>query len=128
SLAAPSAKYAKLVEYLKQIGVGRNGTERAVVFSERVPTLRWLRDKLLKDFGMAPEQIRILDGSVSEVDQQEIVESFKQSGSPIRILITGDIASEGVNLHAQCHELIHFDIPWSLIRIEQRNGRIDRYG
>lgn len=128
SLAAPSAKYAKLVEYLKQIGVGPKSTERAVVFSERVPTLRWLRDKLLVDFKMADDQIRILDGSVSEADQQEIVESFKQSGSPIRILITGDIASEGVNLHSQCHELIHFDIPWSLIRIEQRNGRIDRYG
>ena len=44
------------------------------------------------------------------------------------MLLTGDVASEGVNMHQQCHHLIHYDLPWSLIRIEQRNGRIDRYG
>ena len=73
-------------------------------------------------------QAVILHGGLTDVEQQAVVESFKQESSPIRALITGDLASEGVNLHSQCHELIHFDIPWSLIRIEQRNGRIDRYG
>ncbi|WP_241979061.1 helicase-related protein [Cryobacterium sp. Hh7] len=128
ALVQPSAKYTKLVEYLKSIGVSRTGTERAVVFSERVATLHWLRAKLLTDLKLKDEQVRVLHGGLNDVEQQEIVESFKQSSSPIRVLITGDVASEGVNLHSQCHELIHFDIPWSLIRIEQRNGRIDRYG
>ena len=68
-----------------------------------------------------------MHGSLSDVEQQEIVEQFRQAHTPVRVLVTGDVASEGVNLHAQCHELIHYDIPWSLIRIEQRNGRIDRY-
>lgn len=128
ALSAPSAKYTKLVDYLKSIDVSRSGTERAVVFSERVATLHWLREKLRTDLKLKDDQIRVLHGGLTDVEQQEIVESFKQSSSPIRVLITGDVASEGVNLHSQCHELIHFDIPWSLIRIEQRNGRIDRYG
>ena len=38
------------------------------------------------------------------------------------------MASEGINLHHQSHRLIHFDIPWSLMVFQQRNGRVDRYG
>ncbi|MDU7360673.1 MAG: helicase-related protein [Propionibacteriaceae bacterium] len=123
-----SSKYDALVEYLKGIGVGKASPMRAVVFSERVQTLHYLRDRLRKSFGFKPEQVQLLHGGLSDVEQQDIVESFKQAHSPIRVLVTGDVASEGVNLHKQCHEMIHYDIPWSLIRIEQRNGRIDRYG
>ena len=46
----------------------------------------------------------------------------------MRLLLASDIASEGLNLHFLCHKLIHFDIPWSLMVFQQRNGRIDRYG
>ncbi len=123
-----SAKYDALVAHLRSIGVGKGSDERAVIFAERVATLEWLRVALQKQFGFGPGQVELLHGGLTDVDQQAIVESFKQQNSPIRILVTGDVASEGVNLHRQCHELIHFDIPWSLIRIEQRNGRIDRYG
>ena len=66
--------------------------------------------------------------STSDDEQQKIVERFGLRDDPVRLLFTGDIASEGVNLQHHCHLMIHYDLPWSLIRIEQRNGRIDRYG
>ncbi|RZT68857.1 DEAD/DEAH box helicase [Leucobacter luti] len=128
ALAEPSAKLAELLRYLKQIKIGRTSPERVVVFSERVATLKWLRERVQTELKLKDGQVAVLHGGLSDVEQQEIVESFKQQSSEIRVLITGDVASEGVNLHSQCHELVHFDIPWSLIRIQQRNGRIDRYG
>jgi superfamily II DNA or RNA helicase len=123
-----SGKYTRLLAYLRQLGVGPNSTTRVVIFAERVRTLKWLQAHLQADLKLSVQQAVILHGGLTDTEQQEVVESFKQTSTPVRVLITGDLASEGVNLHAQCHELIHFDIPWSLIRIEQRNGRIDRYG
>ncbi len=123
-----TGKYAALLAEFERIGIGPRSPERVVVFAERVATLGWLQTRIRRDLGMRENQVRILHGGLSDVEQQEIVEEFKQESSPIRVLVTGDVASEGVNLHLQCHELIHYDIPWSLIRIEQRNGRIDRYG
>ncbi|WP_251149773.1 SNF2-related protein [Cellulosimicrobium sp. Marseille-Q4280] len=128
STSEPSAKYEALLAHLRGIGVRKGAEMRAVVFAERVATLGWLQAKLVKDLGLTDENVVVLHGGLSDVDQQEIVESFKLASSPIRVLVTGDVASEGVNLHSHCHHLVHYDIPWSLIRIEQRNGRIDRYG
>jgi superfamily II DNA or RNA helicase len=44
------------------------------------------------------------------------------------VLAATDAASEGLNLHERCHHLIHLELPWNPNRLEQRNGRIDRYG
>lgn len=128
AMDAKTAKYEALVAHLRSIGVGKGKPIRVVVFAERVATLKALQTKLEKDFGLAAGGVAILHGGLSDVDQQAVVESFKLESSPVRILVTGDLASEGVNLHLQCHHLVHYDIPWSLIRIQQRNGRIDRYG
>lgn len=125
---ANQAKYVELLSILKEAHIGPRSAERVVIFAERVPTLKWLQTELQRDLKLKPANVRVLHGGLSDIEQQEIVESFKLESSPIRVLVTGDIASEGVNLHSQCHRLIHYDIPWSLIRIEQRNGRIDRYG
>ncbi|MFE0592642.1 helicase-related protein [Micromonospora echinospora] len=122
-----SRKLQTLVRELKEIGVGRGSDTRAVVFSERVPTIKWLAEVVPGLLGLKPNAVRVLHGGVADSDEQRILQEFELAGSEVRLLFTGDVASEGVNLHQQCHHLIHYDIPWSLIRIEQRNGRVDRY-
>lgn len=126
--APQTGKYGALLSHLREIGVAKKSPTRAVVFAERVVTLNAISAALPGDLGLKPDQVAILHGGMSDVDQLAVVDEFKRASSPLRVLVTGDVASEGVNLHAQCHQLIHYDIPWSLIRIEQRNGRIDRYG
>ncbi len=130
---ADSAKLAALLRELRQIGAGPGSQVRVVVFSERVATLKWLADVVPAALGFtgrtaARDAVRVMHGGLPDTDQQRIVEEFSQRDAPVRMLFTGDVASEGVNLHRQCHHLVHYDLPWSLIRIEQRNGRIDRYG
>jgi superfamily II DNA or RNA helicase len=124
-----AAKLRTLIEQLQDIGVGPKSSARVVVFSERIATLNWLYDTVPRLLGLdAKSQVRVLHGGLADVKQMEVIEEFGLGESKVRLLFTGDMASEGVNLHRQCHHLIHFDLPWSLITIEQRNGRIDRYG
>ncbi len=138
-----AAKFRALVDELREMGVGPGSDVRVVVFSESIPTLTWLAEFVPEALGFSrgpsPDERRpwLGYGGVAQVmhgdstvdeEQNSIVERFGLRDDPVRLLFTGDIASEGVNLHQQCHRLIHYDLPWSLIRIEQRNGRIDRYG
>ncbi|GAB3593839.1 RNA polymerase-associated protein RapA [Corynebacterium faecale] len=123
-----SAKFRNLVLYLQEIGIAKNSDTRVVIFSERVATLHWLQENLTKYLKLPKAAVEIMHGGLTDQEQMRLVDAFKRTDSPIRVLITGDVASEGVNLHSLCHNLVHYDIPWSLIRIQQRNGRIDRYG
>jgi len=125
------SKYQDLLLTLHEIRwTGKAARDRIVIFTERIATVSWLAERLREDMNLSEEQVARVDGGSVEADvrTQEVIEAFGQEKSPIRILIASDMASEGLNLHFQCHKLIHFDLPWSLLRFQQRNGRIDRYG
>lgn len=103
--------------------------DRVVIFTERIETLKFLHAELPKRLGLdAKKAVAILHGQLSDSELAETVESFGRTTSPLRLLIASDVASEGLNLHFQSHRLVHFDIPWSLMVFQQRNGRVDRYG
>lgn len=121
-------KLQTLVDTLRRIGISKRSDTRAVIFSERIKTLEWIAQEIRDQLGMTNEQVQTFHNGKPDDEQQQIVEDFSMASKKLRVLVTGDIASEGVNLHKQCHHLIHVDLPWSLITLEQRNGRIDRYG
>lgn len=123
------SKYGKLRELLEDTGWSpEKADDRLVIFTERIATQIWLAKSLKEDLGLSSTQVVTLHGGMADVSVQEVVDDFGQEAKDIRILIATDLASEGINLHHQCHRLVHFDLPWSMMTFQQRNGRIDRYG
>ncbi|MGR6798367.1 DEAD/DEAH box helicase [Sphaerotilus sulfidivorans] len=130
-LAKSFSRYQKLLELLRSANFGwvkDNANDRLVIFSERIETLNWLKERLIADLQLQPKQLEVLHGGMADTEQQALVERFGRLDDPLRVLVCSDVASEGLNLHYFCHRLVHFDLPWSLMTFQQRNGRVDRYG
>ena len=125
------SRYTKLLELLRSIEYGwtpAKNNDRLVIFTERIETMKYLAENLKRDMKLADNQLEVMYGGMSDKELQRIVDEFGRAESPIRVIVASDVASEGINLHYLSHRLIHFDIPWSLMVFQQRNGRIDRYG
>ena len=127
-----------LGEYIKKNPT--SNSNRLVIFTERLATMNLIKEYLLKeqlvegffnpeeDKPQGDKLLATAYGSISDIKINRIVKSFQAKKNGIEILVATNVASEGLNLHHNCYRLIHFDLPWSLITLEQRNGRIDRLG
>jgi superfamily II DNA or RNA helicase len=130
---AQFSKYQHLLQVIRSPRqgcrwTGKETSDRLVIFTERIETLRFLHQHLPPELGLKNAAVAILHGSMSDIEQQRVVEEFGKDEAAVRLLIASDVAAEGINLHYLSHRMIHFDIPWSLMVFQQRNGRIDRYG
>ena len=113
------AKFIKLRNLLKDRGV-LDQDEKLVIFTEHKDTLIYLEGRL-KNNGYKTE---VIHGGLSVDERRSVQVRFAQDS---QILIATDAAGEGINLQF-CRLLINWDIPWNPNRLEQRMGRIHRYG
>jgi superfamily II DNA or RNA helicase len=134
--ARPDAKAEALFAYLERTcrTKGPDGQlawndERVIVFTEYRDTQIWL-EKLLAARGLGGERLQLLFGGIDRDRRERIRAEFQAdpSLSPVRILLATDAASEGIDLQRSCHRVVHYEIPFSPTRLEQRNGRVDRHG
>ena len=115
SAAAAESKTAFLLRLLRRM------REPAIVFTEYRDTL----ERLAAVAAAAGHGVRLLHGALSASDRSRVQREFNNGGG---ILLATDAASEGLNLHTCCRVVIHYELPWSPARLEQRTGRVDRIG
>lgn len=103
--------------------------ERVVIFTEYAHTVNWLQ-RVLNQRGYADDRLAVIQGSTATEDREYIRSQFTADPTkePVRVLVATDAAGEGIDLQTYCHRLVNFDIPFNPSRLEQRIGRIDRYG
>lgn len=105
------------------------GDDRVLVFTEYRDTQLWLHG-LLTARGLGGDRLGLLHGGMDPVRREHLKEAFQAAPDrdPLRVLLATDTASEGIDLQRHCWRVIHYDIPFNPNRLEQRIGRVDRYG
>jgi superfamily II DNA or RNA helicase len=121
----PDAKALELKAELEALAPD----DRVIVFTEYRDTQRWLED-LLTAWGLAGPRLGVLYGGMDIARREHLKAAFQAppEAHPVRILLATDAASEGIDLQEFCHRVVHYDIPFNPNRLEQRIGRVDRYG
>ena len=102
-----------------------NRADRLIVFTEYLDTLQAIQAVFEAATDLAGQAV-VLRGGLSGRQRVRVQQKFEEPHT--RVLLSTDAASEGLNLQHHCHRVIHVELPWNPNRLEQRNGRVDRYG
>ena len=113
--SACESKVRVLSKLLKRI------PEPVIVFTEYRDTL----ERLAAALAAAGTRTTSIHGGMSPVERTQAVAAFNKGR---HALLATDAASEGLNLQESCRIVLHYELPWNPLRVEQRAGRVDRIG
>lgn len=115
-------KWEKCAELLKGLEQQELGC-RVLFFTQFKETQRYIAENLAALFPDAG--VEIINGDVPLEERRSARHRFETKS---RFMVSTEAGGEGVNLHRACHIMISYDWPWNPMRLQQRIGRLDRYG
>ena len=125
ALAGPQED-AKLTAAAQEVRRLLDAGCRPIVFCRFIATARYLAEWLPSLLGQPDLRVAAVTGEMG--DEQRSQQVAELATSPRRLLIATDCLSEGVNLQQHFDAVLHYDLPWNTNRLEQREGRVDRFG
>jgi superfamily II DNA or RNA helicase len=99
---------------------------KVIVFTRYVDTLEYLSNQIGESSRFADTDVFEIHGGLPERKRRELFQDFDRSDKAV--LVATDAISEGMNLQHAAAQIIHYELPWNPNRLEQRNGRVDRFG
>jgi len=99
---------------------------RLIVFTRYVDTMNYLAGQIQADPRYADAAVLTIHGGLNERQRYEVFDAFERARKGI--LVATDAISEGINLQHAAAQVVHYELPWNPNRLEQRNGRVDRFG
>ena len=116
-------KFDRFLEALRKLG-NEDPNAKILIFAFFKKTLEYLRKRLgATEYG---KRVALIHGDIPTKDRAKIIEKFRQTDE-IKILLCSEVGSEGLDFEF-CNVIFYYDLPWNPMRVEQRIGRLDRYG
>jgi len=96
-----------------------------IVFCRYIATAKYLGE-VLKEALPRSIEVQVITSELPDEQRREKIDEMAKAGQ--RLLVATDCLSEGINLQDQFNAVMHYDLPWNPNRLEQREGRVDRFG
>jgi len=115
----------KIARAVKQLKEWLKEGHQPIVFCKYIATAQYVGE-ILKSELPKKVDVRIVTSELADEQRKEQVSLM--GASEQRVLVATDCLSEGINLQEHFTAVLHYDLPWNPNRLEQREGRVDRYG
>lgn len=99
---------------------------KVIVFTRYTDTMDYLAKEIASSKRLGDTEVFTIYGQLSETKRREVFQQFDAADKAV--LVATDAISEGINLQHAAGQVIHYELPWNPNRLEQRNGRVDRFG
>ncbi|MFN8017152.1 MAG: helicase-related protein [Acidimicrobiales bacterium] len=114
-------KLAQVVKLVKQL---QSHGSNPIIFCRFIPTAEYVAEELRSR--LRGTEVVAVTGTLPPSAREERI--LELADHPKRVLVATDCLSEGVNLQDHFDAVLHYDLPWNPTRLEQREGRVDRFG
>jgi hypothetical protein len=120
---------AKLAEVTQTVAELLAEGYSPIVYCRFIATAEYVAEQLLSQLQRAHTGLHVVSVTGGDGDNEQRLEKVAcLAEEPMRVLVATDCLSEGINLQDHFDAVVHYDLPWNPNRLEQREGRVDRFG